>query len=180
MRSNELNILGFVVGAIGIGYAIYISRKMNRICDKINTSLEDMEENIDIDIPNALVEKAINDAVDKEVNSAVEKAAARAIKEVEHDMNRQIKDSVNDIYSDVRDKVTEKAAVEVANIDTKGLQKVVMDRAEEKILEKFDGNLDDVVSKFNRELNSISSIYSSIANTMSNHANNSGPILRLS
>ena len=62
MNSNELkNILGFIVGAAGIGYGIYMSRKMNKICNRIDKSLETMEDNIEIDIPQALVEKAINE-----------------------------------------------------------------------------------------------------------------------
>ena len=44
MNSNELNILGFIVGAAGIGYGIYMSRKMNKICNRIDKSLETMED----------------------------------------------------------------------------------------------------------------------------------------
>lgn len=171
MQNRDINLLGFIVGAAGFGYAIYTTHKMNKICKKIDSSLDEMTETMDIDIPTAMIDQAVNMAIDREATKVVSLAADRAVREIKMDIHGQIKTEVNVAYSDIRKQVSDRVACEVAHIDTAKLRKDVITKAEEKIIEKFDGNLDDITEKYNRELQSISSIYSSIANSMTPHIN---------
>ena len=51
----------------------------------------------------------------------------------------------------------------------KKLSDNIKEKAEQKIVDKFDDNLDDLLDKFNGKLDDVSKIYRSIANTISSN-----------
>lgn len=181
MSNKELNNLGILIGIAGVGYAIYVTHKMNKLCDKIDRSVDEVSRSTSVDISKSMVDKAVEKAVDREVGSAVVDATTMAVNSIKNDIHSQIKTAVDSEYSTIRETVSTKVSEEVAKIDMKKLSMSVSDKAEAKILSKFDDNLDHILEKFNHELTSISKIYKSISDTMSNNNNREKEtILRIS
>lgn len=166
---NKYKILGCIGGAVGlfgIGYAVYNSCKVNTVCEKLNSSIDEMAEDIEIDIPEAMVESAVKKSVDREVRRAISMATEKIVKNIKLDIHDQIKTAVDTSYSDLKDKVSIEISKQVANIDIKEIKDSIRTKAEEKILERFDGDLDDLLEKHNRELDRVNKIYKSIADSM--------------
>lgn len=173
--------LGAIIGIAGVGYAIYVTRKMDKICNKIDKSVDDLAKKTDVDIPESLIESAVDKAVDREVGLAVELATSKAVRAVTNDINLQVRNAVEAQYSDIRKSVSEELSNKVANIDMTKLNREVTEKAEQKIIEKFDGNLDELLTKFNRELDNITKIYKSISDTISNNnSRDKETVLRIS
>ena len=164
--NKNINILGIIVGIAGVAYALYTTRKMDKLCNKIDKTIDDVAKDIHVDVSETVVEKAIEKAVDREVGRAVEEQSARAVKSVQNDIHSQIKTAVNDSYTDIRKSVVDQVTKEVANIDIKALKRDVTEKAKESIVAKFDGNLDNLLEEFNSNLTNVSKIYKSIAETM--------------
>lgn len=158
---------GFTVGLIGIGYAIGTRKKMNDICDKIDKTIEEVSGDIKINISETVVRKAVDKAVDRDVEYEVKRATDRVIKDIEKDIKSQVQSAINSEYADLKKKVSDEMTEKVSKIDISSLKADVREQAAEKILDKFDGNLDDILENFNNNLTSVQKIYSSIAKSMS-------------
>lgn len=162
---------GVAIGLTGIGYAIGSRKKLNDICNKLDKSIDDLSTSIDVDIPQYMIDKAVSKAVDRSVERAVRDATSIAVNAVKNDIHKEVQTSVNNAYADISASVTNKIASEVSKINMKQLSSSVTAKAEEKIIEKFEGNLDDVLEKFNRNLDNTGKIYESIANSISKKDN---------
>lgn len=173
MRNRDYGTLGIVLGIAGVCYALYTSIKMEKmseniekVCNKIDKSIDDISDDIDIDLPQSIVNAAVDKAVEKEVTRQVSNASSLAIVSVRNDMAKQVKDAVSEAYDDIHKSVSDEVSKQVADIDMRKLTKSVREKAEDRIVSKFDGDLDDILEKYNDELRSVSRIYQSIADAM--------------
>lgn len=79
-----------------------------------------------------------------------------------------MKNAINDTYSDIRKTVVDETAKKVSQIDIQVLKNEIVKQAKEQVAKKFDGSLNDILEDFNRNLNHVSQIYQSIAQTFPN------------
>lgn len=179
MKNNELNYVGIIFGIAGIGYALYTSYKMNKLCEKIDTTVDNISKDICVDIPDAIIKRSVDKAVDDEVAYQVEQTTIKAVKEIKMDIHDQVKTAVEAEHADIRKEVSDKVAQEVANIDMDALKRDVTVKAKRMIVEKFDGSLDGLLGDFNQNLNNMTKIYKSIANSITG-SNEKGTVLRIS
>lgn len=168
--SNKLQLAiclgGVALGVLGVGYAVGSRKKLNDICNKLDKSINELSNSVDVEVPQYLIDKAVSKAVDRCVERGVKDASASAIAAVKNDIHKEVSAAVSNAYADVSSSVTNKIASEVSKINMKQLTDSVTVKAEEKIIEKFEGNLDELLSKFNRNLENTGKIYESIANSM--------------
>lgn len=144
MRINADSFVGVgicILGLVGVGYAIGVHSKMKVMCDRLDTSIDNLANNTEIDIPAKVIDQAVQKAVERESYSAVK----RATEEV----------------------VADQIAKNVARIDESKLKKEVVQKAKEQIAEKFDDKLDDLLEEFNGNLQNVGKIYKSIARSFS-------------
>lgn len=163
-----LGIGGFVVGLVGIGYAIGARKRLNDICDKIDTTIDEVSWNLDVKVEDAIV----MDAVDKAVDLRVGREVNYAVKDVSDEIRSEVRTAVKTVYPDIRKACTEKITDEMSKINVKELSDSIREDASKKVAEKFDGQLDDILDKFNNDLHNVSKIYASIADKMSGGNNN--------
>ena len=147
-------VCGCVVGLIGVGYAVGTHTKLSKISERLNNSIDDLADNMEIDIPEEMVNKAIENAVKIESKRAVEKATNETISALKKEIRSEVQTAVNKEYETIKDSA--------AKIDVSRVRRDVEAAAKEAALEKFDDNLDDILEKFNDSLTSTSKIYSSI------------------
>lgn len=171
----DINILvglgGFVVGLVGIGYAIGSRKKLNDICEKIDKTVDGIAWNLDSDVSDkikeSVIEEAVNRAVDRRVAREVDREVKRVADNTRRTIDSEVRSAVKAIYPDIRKSCTEKVTAEVSKINVKDLSDAVREDAREKVAEKFDGQLDDILEKFNTNLDNVSKIYTSITRKIS-------------
>ena len=157
---------GFVVGLVGIGYAVGTRSKMNQVSEKLDKSLDDIVNDDKIDIPNGLIERAVERSVETKTRVAIDNAVSRAMQKADSIIRSSVSSAVESQYASLKDRVLDEMIKRVSNINEYRLRDDVYKAAKEKAVEKFEANLDDILEKFNSDLENVGKIYKSIANAM--------------
>lgn len=161
--------LGIGAVAAGIG-VVYCVGKVNAMDKLLDGSIKDLSKRTPVNVSDSLVRAATERAVEKAVASASSSVSA----EVRDDMSRQIRlsvaDSVKNMYGTIKDQVSKEVANKVARLDISDLREQVKDMAKDEIIDRMNLDMDDVLADYNRQLESVGKIYSSIAETFSKKA----------
>lgn len=177
-----VGLVGATMGLIGIGYGLGMHSKMAKISEKLDCSIDELASKTPIDIPNDMIERAVEKAVADQAKQAVGKATDVAIAAVKRDIHKQVSDAIEEEYSNVKESVLEELVTEAAKIDVKRVRSDIEKAAKERAMEKFDDNLDDILAGHTREFENVTKIYQAIANSMAptqNQQNNREVTLRL-
>ena len=162
---NKENI-GYLVGAVGVCIGGYLYVKMNTLARSIGSAINSLDDCTPVDISKSLIEAAVQKAVDREVSVVAKREANALGAEMRSKFEQQIKGSVDAEYKRVERTVAEKIATQVKNIDEVQLKRNVQQRAEDAIVAKFNGCLDDTLTRFNHSLENVAKIYESIADAV--------------
>ena len=128
--------------------------------------IEIMANGIEIEVDEDFVNEAIERRVDKIAKREVDASTIRAINEIRSDIRKEVRDAVNLAYSDLKGDVEKEISRQVGEVDISDIRKEVIRKAKERAAEKFDEDLKHVLDSYNRELENVSKIYSSIANKL--------------
>lgn len=82
MRINADSFVGVgicILGLVGVGYAIGVHSKMKVMCDRLDTSIDNLANNTEIDIPAKVIDQAVQKAVERESYSAVKRATEEVV-----------------------------------------------------------------------------------------------------
>ena len=179
-KNNIIDILFGIAGLFGIGYAIGTHTKMAKIAERLDRSIDDLAAGTEIDISETLINKAVEKAAKDEAKRAVETATKEAIEQVKKDIHAKIQQEVEKEYDSIKDSVLKEITVSASKIDTNRVRRDVEEAAKKAALDKFDDNLDDILEKFNKDLDNTSKIYGSIREALSKDTNSSkGFVVRL-
>lgn len=165
-KDTFIATLGCAIGLVGAGWAIAMHTKLAKISERLDKSIDDLANDMSIDIPEELVNQAVEKAVAAEAKSAVAKATNDALSELKRDIHKTVSAAVDKEYASIKDVVLKEATDSAAKIDVTKVRKDVEKAAEKAALDKFDDNLDEILRKFNDNLNNTSKIYSTIAHSM--------------
>lgn len=149
---NEENLVGsvlFILGVAALGYAMHVTSKMNKLCAKLDLSVDELSESIDISMPDAIVKEAVDRAADRAAYKAVQSATVTAVNQVRHDIQKEVKTAVDNAYADLRGKVEREISDQIGNIDISSIKRDVIKKAGEKAAEKFESDLEDILEKYN-------------------------------
>lgn len=161
-----IGLTGFVVGLVGIGYAAGTRTKMNQISEKLDMSIDDLVHHTKIDIPHELIEHAVERSVEKKSQIAIDSTVSRAMQKADSIIRSSVSSTIENQYSSIKDRVLDEVTRRVSNINEDRLRDDIYNAAKEKAIEKFEANLDDILEKFNSDLENVGKIYKSIANAM--------------
>lgn len=179
-KNDVFSIIFGIAGLVGIGYAIGTHTKMAKISERLDKNINDLADNMEFDIPEKLIEKAVDEAAKNEARRAVEAATREAINQVKNDIHTKIQSEVDKEYDSIKDSVLNEITVSASKIDASKVRKDVEEAAKKAALEKFDDNLDDILEKFNKDLDNTSKIYGSIREALTKNSNSSkGFVVRL-
>lgn len=160
--STLFGVFGCVVGILGIGYAIGTNSKLSKISERLGLAIDDIADNTEIDIPEEVVSKAVDQAVQTQAKRAVERATTETIFSLKNDVRSEVRKAIDEEYENLKSSVLKEITTSAAKIDISRVRRDVEEAAKEAALEKFDDNLDDILEKFNDNLSNTSKIYSSI------------------
>ena len=165
--------IGLAVGAAGAAMSVYMARRTSLLAAKIDMTVEELAVKTPVSIKEAMIEKAVRNAVDREVGSTIAIASNQAVAAVTGDMKEQVRRAVAAQYSAVEPAVAKEIAAQVERLDIETLKRDVSERAKTAILKKFDGNLDDVLREFKRNLDSVPKVYGAVLGSMAQKQDNS-------
>ena len=151
MRINADSFVGIgicILGLVGVGYAIGVHSKMKVMCDRLDTSIDNLANNTEIDIPAKVIDQAVQKAVERESYSAVKRATEEVVADAKREIESRVGTAVKAQYDAISDGVADQIA-------------------KEQIAEKFDDKLDDLLEEFNGNLQNVGKIYKSIARSFS-------------
>lgn len=165
--SERLGIAALITGVIAVGYSWYSNVKVKKAYELIEESVEQMSKTIHVEVSRSIVDMAIDKAVCREVNAVVYSLSRETIRKVSSALHNEVKDSVDKSFSNIKTSVTKEIRDQVSNIDISDLKQEIKDEAKEKVISKFDDDLDSLLEEFNQNLQNVSKIYNSIADSMS-------------
>lgn len=179
-KNDVFGIIFGVAGLVGIGYAIGTHSKMAKISERLDRSINDLADNMEFDIPEKLVDKAIEEAAKNEARRAVEIATRETVEQVKNDIHTKVQREVDKEYDNIKESVLKEITVSASKIDASKVRKDVEEAAKKTALDKFDDNLDDILEKFNKDLENTSKIYGSIREALTKDSSSSkGFVVRL-
>ena len=170
-KNDFINYLFGAAGLIGVGYGICAHTKLSKVSNRLDKSIDDLADGTDIDIPEELVNKAVEKAVQAEAKRAVERATNETISAMKKDIHAEVQREVNKEYDSIKNSVLKEITASASKIDAFKVRRDVEEAAKKAALDKFDDNLDDILEKFNENLDNTSRIYSSIRETLTKSSN---------
>lgn len=134
---NDAGIFGIIVGFVGAIYGAYRTKKSNEIAQKLDLSLQKLEERTPIDIRQDVIRRATQNAVEHQVRDAVAKAIEEVGESIRSDMDRMIRKDVDGVYNDLKSQVSERVGEEIANLDYEAMREGIRRKAEKKVFDEF-------------------------------------------
>lgn len=165
MTKNPIfNTILAIAGTAGITYAVVMHSKYAKISERLDTTINDLANRMEIDISDELVNKAVEKAVNAAVKDSITKATNEAVAEVRTDIRRKVAEAVNKEYESVKDSVLSEITTSASKIDVAKVQKAVEEKAEKIALEKFNADLGEIVKKFTNDWNTAARVCSMFQN----------------
>ena len=151
-----------MLSALGI-MDLFERRETNK---KIGMSMKELKDASVKDISQTVVESAVKSAAATSVAEYVSRVKNEVMMEARMKLAEETRKAVKEAGETIQKEVGERISTEASMIDMTALKKSARDKAEEKILDKFDGNLEDLLSKFNDNLSNVQKIYGGIADAI--------------
>lgn len=149
MKNNGIiNTVLTIAGLVGIGYGICAHSRLSKVCKRLDVSINEISDNVNVDISEEMVKKAVSEAVELQSRKAVEKAVNEAVAFAKTDIKKDVRSAVDRAYADIREKVLEETIESASKIDVDRVRKDIENSAKEKALKKFDDGLDDIFKSF--------------------------------
>ena len=147
---------GTIVASVGV-LAFFNYRK---------AKVSEIAKNLSVDIPEKVLEEAVNRAAEEEARSAIFRINNKIIRSYEDDIRKEVQKEVERQKASLKSDVKEELERKVKRIDIDDIRKEVVNEAKDKVARKFENDLDDILDKHNDELDKITRIYSSIADKL--------------
>lgn len=106
MRINADSFVGVgicILGLVGVGYAIGVHSKMKVMCDRLDTSIDNLANNTEIDIPAKVIDQAVQKAVERESYSAVKRATEEVVADAKREIESRVGTAVKAQYDAISD-----------------------------------------------------------------------------
>lgn len=158
--------IGIGVGTAVVTLAGVAVHKLNKLSKKFDKSVSELEDSTVKDIQQTVVQRAVENAAQNTVKDYMRDMHNVVLSDANRELRKEAQEAVSEAKKDIHAKVQEVTAEEASKIDMVEFRKAVRDKAEQKVLTKFDDNLQDIVDKFSGNLGNIQKIYSSIAETV--------------
>lgn len=167
MNKNVLYVgIGLSVVSIGCNIILYVNqRRIDNIMDEV---VESVADNIDIEVPSYMVEKAVGLIAKIKTESAIRESTQKITNTLSNDIRMTVKETVAISKDEIKSQVKEELQRQVKNINIDSLREEVKSEAREFAVQKFQTSLDSILEDHNSQLNNVKKIYSSIAESMSN------------
>lgn len=169
MSTNKLDILLISAASVSFfgfaGTAIYAhanAKRLKRLSDKFGIAIDHIVDETDIQIPQEIVDRAMNEAVKKAAKSQVEVSAVTISAAIQNDMKRTLREKVEDCTRNLEDDIKAEYRKQIKNLDMEDIRTEVVAEVREKAMKMIKSNMDDIIEKHNDELDATARVYESL------------------
>lgn len=171
-KKTVSSLIGLVSGLGALGVSIYSYFTTKDMAGTIGSTVKDLKGMTHVEVEKAVVDKVVADKTEKIVKEVVRKRAEEAADEVTKYANKEIQSKVSDAVraasETIEAGIKERYDKELEYINIEDLKEDVKKEARKKIMKRFDGELDGILGDYNKQLQSVGKIYSSIADAFKN------------
>ena len=163
-------VISAVAAVGGVVVAIVSQRQLKETAELIGQSVKDLSS-VEVDkIQDEVIKEAIEKAAEERVSVICGKVYDTVKTETLLRTRAWVQETTDSMYASISEEVTKQIAKEVAKIDQAKLKKDVEAKAKAIVVEKFDGQLNDLLVEYNRNLENVGKIYQSIASNLDGSA----------
>lgn len=163
LSSKNLVIVSLVSSAGALVIASYGAFKMVKAANTLNAKIDDLVNNTVVDIPDAIIETATQRAVDKTAKEVASSAASKIAHEFDDDIRTAVNGAIAKEKESLRSEIKEEIKKKVGNIDISEAKEEVISEAKREVSDRLSNELDGIKAEYNKHLNDVKDIYSSIA-----------------
>ena len=164
LTKNDILGIGIILGFVGtISYAIDCSRKLKAVSDKMDIAVRDLVKADNIDIPKELIEKSVEKAVKDEAQFQVARAMTNVANKVVEEYRDDIETAVENEFEKQKGSLAKALKTKIDDIDISKLKREVVREAKEDCANKLKRDLEDISDKYTEQIDSMTSIYQTIA-----------------
>lgn len=167
MSNNNLllAVVGTMMAAAGVmAYDSLNNRidKMDNTLDGITRAVGSISDNVDLTVPDNIVQAAVGIATEKAVNSAVKSASESIKANVTKEISKRVTATCEDAYKNVEETVKNKLLEQANETSIAKIETAVTDTVAKEVLKRFINNN----SNQNRGYNHTTSNKADVAKTM--------------
>lgn len=176
---DGLGAFGIITGILSLGYAAWQSYKLNKIANKMDMTLEEVEKKSKIDIEQELIDSVVTHTVQRKVDKATIDTISAVKADMHQAISSKVQKEVDNQYKILSDEVSEQISKNVAAISENKLADQVLPRVERKLTEKGEVVIsrveNDMRSKLSKSMDFIGATTDVIRNaTLGKLGNNGG------
>lgn len=164
ITKNDIFVGSFVATAvITTAMALVEMARLHKATKKLDVTVEKLTDK-DIDISEEIIETSVKRAAEREARYQVNKAMEKAAKDVVREFESKISTAVEEEFKLQRDDVAKTLKRKISDIDISEIKRQVKMEAKQACLDKIKGDLDDLSDKYTEQIESMASIYETVAN----------------
>ena len=157
----------FAVGAVvGLVYASDCREQAKRVCEKVSKKIDEISDDFEVDIPDSVVTKAVEKAVNNQVGLRVQSKIDILEHDIKQEIQQRLETAVKDNLELIEKNMASRIDAEISRNDMAELKRQIKRDATIKLSQKLDSDLNDILERYNSNLDNITEIYSSIANKL--------------
>ena len=143
-KTSEMLLGSLIIG--GVAYCAYSASKMNDMRKELFDKVGSLSDSVDVDISEALIEKAVDAAVKREADRKVSAATQKVVSNVTADIQSKVSSAVNDHYRDLKWDVEKELKRKVGTIDASGIRGDVLREAKKEAINSFKDDISEIRS----------------------------------
>lgn len=159
-------ILGLAAAGVAGYYIAKTYIRVHKVSQKLDKTFAELEKLTEVEIKDSIVDKAVEEKATEAAERAVKRSAAVISTDLENDLKKDIKKAVDAEYDLIKGSVKTKIESEIKDLNIDSVKREVVQEAKNTAAKKFEKDLDDILDKYNTNLEKVTNIYSSIAQKM--------------
>ena len=148
IKLENMGAFGIVLGAAGLLWGAYQTKKSNDIASKLGVTLAELEGKTHVELQDDVVNTAMINAVKKKANKIVDYISDQIRDDYHKEIKSLVKKEVDKDLDDVHDTVEEKIEELVNSIDEEKFIEEMKANAKKAMSAKFNSSLDGIASEF--------------------------------
>lgn len=158
MTNKDMVIIGGAiagVATIAVAMATAALSKVNRLCNRLNASLDEIEAKTTISVSDQLIDEVVTSMAERSLNKTVPTAVNKAVDNIKQETITRIKNDIDAEVVKYAPEIKTKLYDQVKDVKIDNMQKEVVQlaaiRAKREILDNLDTEKNDAIHEIRRK-----------------------------
>ena len=158
MTNKDMVIIGGAiagVATIAVAMATAALSKVNRLCNRLNASLDEIEAKTTISVSDQLIDEVVTSMAERSLNKTVPTAVNKAVDNIKQETITRIKNDIDAEVVKYAPEIKTKLYDQVKDVKIDNMQKEVVQlasiRAKREILDSLDTEKNDAIHEIRRK-----------------------------